>query len=83
MKYLVLPPMNPAQEAKTKRLIDMISEFMGSDISFETVISMKVNYPDDRKDVEAILKRLAGNKTGLVQKNTNNKQSNPSDQEPA
>jgi len=71
MKSVLFPPMNPAQEAKVKRLLDSISEYMGSPITVESVISMKASYPDDRPDIEAILKRLIGNKTGLTQKKTN------------
>ena len=71
MKSVLFPPMNPAQEAKVKRLLDLISDYMGSPITVESVISMKADYPDDRPDIEAILKRLIGNKTGLTQKKTN------------
>lgn len=67
MKDVVFPAMNTAAEAKLKRMLESIGEYMGAEISTETVIVMKVNLPDDRADVEAIVKRLAGNKTGLAQ----------------
>ena len=62
MKSSVFPAMNTAQEAKMKHLLDMISEYMDTSITIETVIAMKVIYPDDRPDVEAIMKKLSGKK---------------------
>jgi len=67
MKEVVFPAMNPAAEAKLKRLLENIGEYMGAELTPETVVVLSVNLPDDRPDVEAIVKRLAGNKTGLVQ----------------
>jgi len=83
MKSILLPPMNPSQEAKAKRLLDMIGEYMGSNITVESVISMKANFPDDRPDIEAILKRLAGNKTGFQVKKANGNPTSSTDPDPS
>lgn len=66
MSEIVLPPMNAQQEAKTKRLCEMIAEYMGDSVQCDSVISMRVTWPDERVDMGAIFKRLAGSKTGLV-----------------
>jgi len=81
-KSVVFPAMDAAGEAKLKRLVETIADYMGAKVSVETVIVMKANYPDDRPDIEQIFKRLAGNKTGLTAHNLNQgKQSPP--KEPA
>ena len=67
MKSTVFPSMNTAAEAKLKRLVETIADYMVAEVSIETVIVMKVNYPDDRPDIAVIMKRLAGDKTGLGQ----------------
>jgi hypothetical protein len=81
-KSVVFPAMDVAAEAKLKRLVETIADYMGAKVSVETVIVMKANYPDNRADIEQIFKRLAGNKTGLTAHNLNQgKQSPP--KEPA
>jgi DNA segregation ATPase FtsK/SpoIIIE-like protein len=70
MSEILLPSMNIQQEAKTKHLVEMISEYMGDEAKCESVISMKIVWPDDRVDMAAIFKKLAGNKKPL-QKNPN------------
>ena len=68
IKSVVFPAMNVAGEAKTKGLVEKIADYMGiGAVQFETVIVMKVNFPNTRPDFETIVKRLAGNKTGLLQ----------------
>src|SRR4030043_144756 len=62
MAQIVLPPMNVEQEAKTKRLCEMIGEYMGDPVKCESVISMRIMWPDDRADMGLIFKKLAGNK---------------------
>lgn len=56
MAEVLLPPMNTTQEAKTKHLVDLISEYMGDDAKCESVISMKIVWPDDRVDMGQFLK---------------------------
>ena len=65
MSEILLPPMNAQQEAKTKRLMDLIGEYMGDEVKCESVISMRIVWPDDRPDMGMIFKKLAGNKKGL------------------
>ena len=65
IKSVVFPAMGAAGEAKLKGLVEKIADYMGVKVDFETVIVMRVNFPDTRPDIEAILKRLAGNSTGL------------------
>jgi len=62
---ILLPPMNVQQEAKTKRLVDLIGEYMGDEVKCESVISMRIIWPDDRVDMGLIFKKLAGNKKGV------------------
>jgi len=69
MKSSLFPAMNTTQEAKLKHLLDMISEYMSTTITIESVISMQVHYPDDRTDVEAIIKKLANKKPNIKQNN--------------
>lgn len=66
-KSIVFPATNVAGEAKLKRLLDTIADYMGTKVTVESVIVMQVSFPSDRPDVEAIFKRLAGSKTGLNQ----------------
>ena len=65
MSEILLPPMNVQQEAKTKRLVDLIGEYMGDPVKCESVISMRIIWPDDRVDMGLIFKKLAGNKKGV------------------
>lgn len=65
MSEIVLPPMNAQQEAKVKHLCEMIADYMGDSVICESVISMRLIWPDDRVDMGVIFKRLAGNKKGL------------------
>ena len=64
-KSIIFPATNVAGEAKLKRLLDTIGEYMGAKIGVGSVIVMQANIPSDRPDIEAICKRLAGSKTGL------------------
>jgi hypothetical protein len=64
-KSITFPATNVAGEAKLKRLLETIADYMGTNINIETVMVLQANYPNDRPDFEAILKRLAGSKTGL------------------
>ncbi len=66
-KSIVFPATSVAGEAKLKRLLDTIGEYMGAKIGVESVIVMQANIPSDRPDIEAICKRLAGSKIGLNQ----------------
>ncbi|OGC95330.1 MAG: hypothetical protein A2W25_05280 [candidate division Zixibacteria bacterium RBG_16_53_22] len=66
MNSITFPATNAAGEAKLKRLIETISDYMGSKVEIESVIVLQASYPHDRPDIEAIFKRLAGNKVGLV-----------------
>src|SRR4030042_19825 len=65
MSEILLPPMNIQQEAKTKRLVELIGEYMGDPVKCESVISMRIIWPDDRVDMGLIFKKLAGNKKGV------------------
>lgn len=58
MGSIVFPAMTTASEAKVKRLIDSMNEYMGADISYETCIVMRVNFPDERKDVECVVQAI-------------------------
>jgi hypothetical protein len=64
-KSIVFPATNVAGEAKLKRLVETIADYMGVKVTIETVMVMQANFPNDRPDIEAIYKRLAGSKTGL------------------
>lgn len=64
-KSIAFPATNVAGEAKLKRLLETIADYMGTKVTVESVIVMQASFPSDRPDFEAILKRLAGNKTGL------------------
>jgi len=64
-KSINFPATNAAGEAKLKRLVETIAEYMGGKVTIETVIVLQANYPNDRPDIEAVLKRLSGIKTGL------------------
>jgi hypothetical protein len=64
-KSITFPATNAAGEAKLKRLIETIADYMGAKVTLEIVMVMEANYPSDRSDIEAIFKRLAGNKTGF------------------
>jgi hypothetical protein len=66
-KSIVFPATNVAGEAKLKRLVETIADYMGARVTIETVMVMQANFPSDRPDIEAIYKRLAGSKTGLNQ----------------
>jgi hypothetical protein len=65
-KSVTFPATNVAGEAKLKRLVETIADYMGAKVSIETVMVIRAQFPSDRPDIEAIFKRLAGNKTGLV-----------------
>lgn len=67
VKAITFPATNVAGEAKLKRLVETIADYMGVKVTIETVIVLQANFPNDRPDIEAILKRLAGSKTGLNQ----------------
>ena len=64
-KSIVFPATNAAGEAKLKRLVETIADYMGAKVEIGSVIVMQASYPSDRPDLEAIFKRLAGSKTGL------------------
>ena len=66
-KSVVFPATKIAGEAKLKRLVETIADYMGAKVTVETVIVLQANFPNDRPDVETIFKRLAGSKTGLNQ----------------
>lgn len=67
VKSIVFPAKNVEGEAKLKRLCETIADYMGAKVTFETVMVLQVNFPKDRPDIETIMKRLAGIKTGLNQ----------------
>jgi len=64
-KSVTFPATNVAGEAKLKRLLDTIGEYMGAKIAIESVVVIQASFPSDRPDIESICKRLAGIKTGL------------------
>lgn len=66
-KEVIFPATDAAGEAKLKGLIDKIADYMDVKIDYKTKVVMAVNYPADCIGMDAILKRLAGNKTGLRQ----------------
>jgi hypothetical protein len=81
-KSIVFPAVNVAGEAKLKRLVETIADYMGVRVTIETVMVLQAKYPSDRPDIESIFKRLAGSKTGLTNYNLNqSKKSSP--EEPA
>lgn len=55
MRYITFPAMDVPAEAKLKRMLDNIKEYMGFEIKIETMTVMRVSYPDNREDAEIIL----------------------------
>jgi len=58
-KGVVFPAMNAEEEAKLKRLLKTIGEFMGDGIETEAVVVTKANVPDDRADMVTVLNKIA------------------------
>lgn len=58
MKSIVFPAMDIPAEAKLKRTLDTIKEYMGFEFKIETMTVMKVCFPSDRQDVEIILNSI-------------------------
>lgn len=58
MGSIVFPAMDTVSEAKVKRLINSINEYMGADITIESCIVMKVIFADERKDVECLIQAI-------------------------
>ena len=67
VKSVTFPATNVTGEAKLKRLVETIADYMGAKVTIETVMVLQAKFPNDRPDIEAIFKRLAGSKTGLNQ----------------
>lgn len=67
IKSIIFPAVNVAGEAKLKRLVETIADYMGAKVTIETVMVLQASFPEDRPDIEQIFKRLGGNKTGLIQ----------------
>jgi hypothetical protein len=58
MAEVVLPAMDVSQEAKTKSLLDKISEFMGCKYEIESIIVMKIKFHEDRQDFGTVVRKL-------------------------
>jgi len=58
MSEVVLPAMNVQQEAKTKGCLDKIAEFMGVKYEIESIIVMKIKFPDLRQDFGTVVRKL-------------------------
>ena len=58
MSEVVLPAMNVQQEAKTKGCLDKIAEFMGVKYEIESIVVMKIKFPDLRPDFGKVVKQL-------------------------
>jgi hypothetical protein len=67
MKTITFPAVDVAGEAKLKRLVETIADYMGSRVKIETVMVLQASFPDDRADIQSIFNRLKGSKTGLNQ----------------
>ncbi len=59
------PAMDEASEAKMKKLIEDLADCFETTILIEPMTMMRVKYEGNKIEIDAILKRLAGNKTGL------------------
>ena len=58
MKTITFPAMDIPSEAKIKRLIDTMKEYMDIEIKIETVTVMKIKFPEDRVDAETVLNSI-------------------------
>jgi hypothetical protein len=59
MKKIAFPPMNAEQEAKLKRLLDLMGTFLKVEIKIDTMIIMAAEVPEGRNDVENLLVRIS------------------------
>lgn len=59
MKTITFPSTDPAGEAKLKRFLDTLSEFMDVEVVTKSVIQIGVDVPDERQDVITVLQRLS------------------------
>jgi hypothetical protein len=57
-KEIVFPAMNAEGEAKLKRTLTIIGEFMGDEIKTESVIVTSAIIPDDRDDMKTVLNKI-------------------------
>jgi len=58
MKTIVFPAMDISSEAKLKRFIETMKEFMGIEVKLETATVIKVIFPEDRTDAETVLNSI-------------------------
>jgi methyl coenzyme M reductase subunit C-like uncharacterized protein (methanogenesis marker protein 7) len=66
---IVFPPMNVEKEAKLKKLLQSVGDFMGAtlEMQLETIVTVKI--PDNRVDIYVILNRIMNAlKSGLDEK---------------
>lgn len=59
MKTIPFQPIDAAGEAKLKRILELLSEFMHCDVECKTMIVLTANIPEDRNDVITIVQRIA------------------------
>lgn len=55
MKQISFPAMDIPAEAKLKRMLENISEYMNFPIEIKTMTVMVIVFPSDRQDAEIIL----------------------------
>jgi methyl coenzyme M reductase subunit C-like uncharacterized protein (methanogenesis marker protein 7) len=55
---IVFPPMNIEKEAKLKKLLQSVGDFMGAtlEMQLETIVTVKI--PDNRVDIYVVLNRV-------------------------
>jgi len=66
---IVFPPMNVEKEAKLKKLLQSVGDFMGAtlEMQLETIVTVKI--PDNRVDIYVVLNRVMNAlKSGLDEK---------------
>ena len=62
---ITMPPSTIEREAKVKKLIETMADFMGvggSEVTFESVTISQVELPDEAKDLAMMVRKLAGSK---------------------
>jgi len=60
------PATDDTQTAKLVQLLQDLGDCLETTINIETISVLRVKYDGSRIDLDSILKRLAGNKTGLI-----------------
>jgi len=58
MKTITFPHTDPAGEAKLKRFLETLSDFMNVSVSTKSVIVLAVEVPEDRPDVITVIDRI-------------------------